>query len=118
MKREAHCNSKSAHTMVVREHRWARVSFTNSLQPLRCCGARRTGRLTAEERAARLAEMAGNAGVHEEARWSRLRNAKAADAAEEAAAEAALQARTLADTVHFCQPPEASNVPLQHDHVT
>ena len=61
------------------------------------CFSRRTGQLTAEERAARLAEMAGNAGVHEEARWSRLRNAKAADAAEEAAAEAALQARTSAD---------------------
>lgn len=50
--------------------------------------------------------MAGNAGVHEEARWSRLRNAKAADAAEEAAAEAALQARTLPDIpVRSCQLP-------------
>ena len=61
------------------------------------CVARRTGRLTAEERAARLAEMAGNADVHEEARWSRLRNAKAVDAAEEAAEEAALQARILTE---------------------
>ena len=68
--------------------------------------SRRTGRLTAEERAARLAEMSGNADVHEEARWSRLRNAKAADAAEEAAAEAALQARTSAALpVRSCQLP-------------
>lgn len=55
---------------------------------------RRTGRLTAEERAARLAEMAGNADVHEEARWSRLRTAKANDDAEDAAEAAALQARS------------------------
>ncbi len=37
--------------------------------------------------------MTGNADVHEEARWSRLRNAKATDDAEEAAAAAEAQAR-------------------------
>ncbi len=61
--------------------------------PCSAPAARRTGRLSAEERAARLAEMAGNADVHEEARWSRLRNAKATDDAEEAAAAAGAQAR-------------------------
>ena len=46
---------------------------------------RRTGQLTAEERAQRLAEMTGNASVHDEARWSRQRRARAEDEAEEAA---------------------------------
>ena len=32
--------------------------------------------MTEEERAARLAEMAGNAGAHEEARWARLQKAR------------------------------------------
>ena len=45
----------------------------------------RTGQLTAEERAQRLAEMTGNASVHDEARWSRQRRAQAEDEAEEAA---------------------------------
>ncbi|KAK9819174.1 hypothetical protein WJX81_003487 [Elliptochloris bilobata] len=66
----------------------------------------KTGRLTAEERTARLAEMAGNADVHEEARWSRLRTAKAADAEEEARAERAGADRGgahHADTAGFLQ---------------
>lgn len=45
----------------------------------------RTGQLTAEERAQRLAEMTGNASVHDEARWSRQRRAREVDEAEEAA---------------------------------
>ena len=45
----------------------------------------RTGQLTTEERAQRLAEMTGNASVHDEARWSRQRRARAEDEAEEAA---------------------------------
>ena len=43
----------------------------------------RTGRMTEEQRAAKLAEMAGNASVHEEARWVRQKRAREADAAEE-----------------------------------
>lgn len=39
----------------------------------------RTGKLTEEERQARLAEMTGNADVHEEARWQRLANARKRD---------------------------------------
>ena len=39
--------------------------------------------MTEEQRAARLAEMAGNASVHEEARWVRQKRAREADAAEE-----------------------------------
>ncbi len=45
--------------------------------------------------------MAGNADVHEEARWSRLRNAKATDDAEEAAAAAGAQARRPAPPKHI-----------------
>lgn len=45
----------------------------------------RTGRMTEEERKRRLAEMAGNAEVHEEARWARQKRARDADAAEEQA---------------------------------
>lgn len=43
--------------------------------------------MTAEERAQRLAEMTGNASVHDEARWSRQRRAREQDEAEEAANE-------------------------------
>ncbi|CAL8469997.1 g9539 [Coccomyxa elongata] len=45
----------------------------------------KTGRMTEEERQRRLAEMAGNAEVHEEARWARQKRARDADAAEEQA---------------------------------
>ena len=44
----------------------------------------RTGRLTEEERLKKLAEMTGNASVHEEARWQRLASARKKDDAEEA----------------------------------
>ena len=37
----------------------------------------RPGRLTDEEKAARLAEMTGDAELHEEARWQRLREVRA-----------------------------------------
>ncbi|CAK0779174.1 hypothetical protein CVIRNUC_004711 [Coccomyxa viridis] len=47
----------------------------------------KTGQLTAEERAQRLAEMTGNASVHDEARWSRQRRARERDEADEAADE-------------------------------
>jgi len=43
----------------------------------------RPGRLTEEEKAARLAAMQSDADVHEEARWERLRQAKIKDAKEE-----------------------------------
>jgi len=42
----------------------------------------RTGRLTEEEKARRLAEMQGNAEVHDDARWHRLSAEKHKDAAE------------------------------------
>ncbi|KAK9792960.1 hypothetical protein WJX73_009574 [Symbiochloris irregularis] len=42
----------------------------------------KTGKLTEEERQARLAEMTGNADVHEEARWQRLANARKRDDAD------------------------------------
>ncbi len=42
----------------------------------------RTGRLTQEEKAKRLAEMQGNAEVHDDARWQRLSDEKQKDAAE------------------------------------
>jgi len=41
--------------------------------------------MTEEERRRRLAEMAGNAEVHEDARWARQKRARDADAAEEQA---------------------------------
>jgi hypothetical protein len=41
--------------------------------------------MTEEQRKARLAEMAGNASVHEEARWVRQKRAREADAAEDEA---------------------------------
>jgi hypothetical protein len=50
-----------------------------------CTPCRRTGQLSAEERAKRLAEMAGFAEVHEEVRWSRQKRARDADAEEEQA---------------------------------
>lgn len=37
--------------------------------------------MTEQERSARLAEMAGNASMHEEARWQRLANARRKDQA-------------------------------------
>lgn len=54
---------------------------------------RRTGRLTAEEKAAKLAEMQGNAEVHDDARWQRLSDEKSKDAA-----EALLQANQANDS--------------------
>lgn len=42
----------------------------------------RTGRLTSEEKARKLAEMQGNAEVHDDARWQRLSDEKQKDAAE------------------------------------
>ncbi|KAK9808797.1 hypothetical protein WJX72_003833 [[Myrmecia] bisecta] len=45
----------------------------------------KTGCLTEEERAKRLAEMAGNADVHDEARWARLKHARDKDEAADAA---------------------------------
>ena len=48
---------------------------------------RRPGQLSAEERAQRLAEMTGNATVHDEARWSRQRRAREQDDEEAAANE-------------------------------
>lgn len=53
-------------------------SFTDSL----LC---RTGRLTEEEKARKLAEMQGNAEVHDDARWQRLSDEKKRDAAEKLA---------------------------------
>ena len=47
----------------------------------------RPGQLTAEERAQRLAEMTGNATVHDEARWSRQRRAREQDDEEAVANE-------------------------------
>ena len=47
-------------------------------------GLDRTGRLTEEEKQRRLAEMSGNATVHEEARWQRLEQARKKDDAEDA----------------------------------
>ncbi|KAK9846165.1 hypothetical protein WJX84_002742 [Apatococcus fuscideae] len=44
----------------------------------------KTGRLTEEEKQRRLAEMSGNANVHEEARWQRLEQARKKDDAEDA----------------------------------
>ncbi len=41
--------------------------------------------MTEEERHRRLAEMAGNAEVHEEARWARQKHARDADTAEQQA---------------------------------
>ena len=41
-----------------------------------------TGKLSAAEKAKRLAEMMGNAEVHEDQRWDRIQNAKRKDAAE------------------------------------
>ena len=48
---------------------------------------RRPGQLSAEERAQRLAEMTGNATVHDEARWSRQRRARKQDDEEAVANE-------------------------------
>ena len=45
--------------------------------------------MSEEERARRLAEMSGNASVHEEARWQRLSNARKKDAQDDAEAVAA-----------------------------
>ena len=39
----------------------------------------RTGQLSEEEKARRLAEMSGNADAHEEARWARLQAARKRD---------------------------------------
>lgn len=52
--------------------------------------------MTEEERQRRLAEMAGNAEVHEEARWARQKRARDADAAEEQA-----NAPTAAGASHY-----------------
>lgn len=46
--------------------------------PHRC----RTNQLSEEDRARKLAEMSGNASVHEEARWQRLSNARKRDHAD------------------------------------
>lgn len=54
--------------------------------------------MTEEQRLARLAEMSGNAAVHEEARWSRQSRAREADAAE-AHADAAPAAGAAAETL-------------------
>lgn len=47
-----------------------------------CIDGCRTGRLSQEEKARRLAEMQGNAVVHDDARWQRLSDEKQKDAAE------------------------------------
>ena len=52
--------------------------------------------MTEEERAAKLAEMSGNASVHEEARWTRQKRAREADASE-AAADAVQPTGALVD---------------------
>lgn len=57
-----------------KEAAWAKTGGKNSV-------GHRTGRLTAEEKAARLKAMISDADVHDEARWSRLRK----DAVDEAA---------------------------------
>ena len=51
--------------------------------------------LTAEDKARRLAEMQGNAEVHDDARWQRLSNEKKKDAAE--AQAQALQSGSAAE---------------------
>jgi hypothetical protein len=53
----------------------------------------RTGQLTAEEKARRLAEMMGNADTHERARAARQAEARAAEAEDAARGSAALLER-------------------------
>ena len=55
----------------------------------------RTGRLSEEEKARRLAEMSGNAEVHEEARWARLQAARKRDDSEAALDAAAREKAAL-----------------------
>ena len=62
--------------------------------------------MTEEERAARLAEMSGNASVHEEARWARQKRAREADDSEEAAN--ALQPTGARTVVQHCMLPVAA----------
>ena len=47
----------------------------------------RTNQLSEEDKARKLAEMTGNASVHEEARWQRLSSARKRDHAEAVPAE-------------------------------
>ena len=47
--------------------------------------------MTEEDRAARLAEMTGNAAVHEEARWQRLADARKRDRVDDDAAAVAAE---------------------------
>ncbi|KAK9825013.1 hypothetical protein WJX74_000705 [Apatococcus lobatus] len=68
----------------------------------------KTGRLTEEERLKKLAEMTGNASVHEEARWHRLASARKKDDAEEASLAQHRQGdkpedRHASDTAKFMQ---------------
>ena len=51
-------------------------------QWLKCMHTCRTGKLSQEEKARRLAEMQGNAEVHDDARWKRMSDEKKKDAAE------------------------------------
>ena len=51
----------------------------------------RTGQISEEEKARRLAEMSGNADAHEEARWARLQAARKRDEVEAEAEALALQ---------------------------
>ena len=51
----------------------------------------RTGQISEEEKARRLAEMSGNADAHEEARWARLQAARKRDDSEAEAEAVALE---------------------------
>lgn len=67
--------------------------------------------MTEEERQRRLAEMAGNAEVREEARWARQKRARDADAAEEQANAPAAAGASHAKTPAVSRSPPSERLP-------